>query len=131
MKAAHRDLNLLPFQTKWVGFGLLLISVIAIIITKATHLQPGAFAEELLKSLPILALLLVALSKNRTEDELTLRIRVRAMAGAFVFVCVYVLVMPFIDLISESDVQLVSGRQVLLSSLVMYFVLFYIQKRGR
>lgn len=125
----------LPYSFKMVGLILIALTIIFAIITKAAHIEYIHVHRSLFRTLTlnalILSLLFITMSKDKVEDEMTLQIRLRAMSFAFLWGVCYVVLMPFIDILFNDPVRTLSAQQLVLSMLIFYLLMYYIQKATR
>ncbi len=76
-----------------------------------------------------LGLFFFALSKNKIEDERTLGLRLKAMAFAFLWGVLYVVVWPLVNHLFKFSLKALSGQQVMFSMLIVYLIIFFLQKK--
>jgi hypothetical protein len=124
----------LPVYIKWVGVIIILLALIHGVLMKALNVEMQPDQKELFRIFTmnafILGLLFIALSRDRFEDERIISVRVKALAWAFIWAVIYVIVSPFIDLLFKDPVEDLSGQQVVMSMLLIYLLMFYLQKKG-
>ncbi len=79
-----KEVGLLPFYFKNIGLGILLFLLLSVLFNEFTLYWEDykTTCASLFKTLFIIALLFILISKNRIEDERTLQIRIKAYAGA-------------------------------------------------
>ena len=73
-----RKMGLLPHSYKKIGLGLLLVSVVSWVFI-ANSAAPSEFLRVLAQNGVLIGLLLLSVSKDKTEDELTVRLRLRSL----------------------------------------------------
>ncbi len=84
----------LPNYFKRIGFGVFILSFLALFINKFTF---NDLDFRLISKYGMLVgLLLVSISKEKIEDELIIRLRMQSYTFAFVFGVIYALVLPLI-----------------------------------
>lgn len=134
-KANTREGFLLPGYFFKIGLGFMISGLAASLIIKLVLTGWDPIRMELLKTgvlnCFILGLLFIAWSKDKVEDEMTLAIRLKAIAWAFAWAAIYVIVKPFVDFLMTSQIEKVSGTQVVLSMLIVYLLVYYLNKRIR
>lgn len=92
----------------------------------------GENAKVIAKSGVLVALLLLAITRNNIEDELTLRIRLKAFTASFIYGVAIVILEPFINLLFGADLLSDKGvTELLISMFFFYFIVMFIMKRRR
>ncbi|MDD4216802.1 MAG: hypothetical protein PHZ24_05655 [Bacteroidales bacterium] len=132
MDKTQKDFNLLPPIFKKIAFGIILIVILFVIlnVTKVLRIDKQ-IAKTITMSFFLIALLLLAITKNKIEDELTLRIRLKAFAASFLYGVAFVIVKPFVNLLFDGTFLLDMGvEQLLLSMFFFYFIMMFIMKRS-
>ncbi len=130
MQTNQKDIKLLPNYFKKIAWGLLAIILLIVILKLSNVLQiDKELLINVIQSGVLLALLLLALTKDKIEDELTLKIRVSAFAGAFIFVVGFVILLPFINVIKGDGFT--SNHHVFGLLLMMFFIYFGIFSRAK
>jgi len=133
MNTNQNELRLLPNYFKKIAWGLLAVILLIVILKIVKVLRIDTeLLKNIIQSGVLLALLLLALTKNKIEDELTLKIRVSAFAGAFVFGVGFVVLYPFVYVIigdGFTSNQNVFG--LLVTMFFFYFGIFYSAKKNR
>lgn len=126
---------LLPHTFKKIGFLLLILPFLLAIIFRMRIIELATSQMELLKYLGfnvlIFGLFLIMWTRDKVEDELTMALRTKSMALALmisVFGCAF---KPLSDLLLHQKITDLNGQDVLFSLLAVYFLLFYLQKKGR
>ena len=132
-KKKKLDLVLFPGYFKVLGVALVLLAFVVPITIKLLHIEVGLdqkeFFREIVFSAINLGLFFFALSGNKIEDERTLGIRMKAMAFAFLWGVLYVVVWPLVNYFFKFSSKALSGQQIMLSMLIVYLIIFYLQKR--
>lgn len=62
---------------------------------------------------------------------MTVVIRLKAMAWAFSWAVLYVIIKPIVDLLFKDPIQDLTGQHVVMSMLLVYLIIYYLQKIGR
>lgn len=128
-------LRLLPNYFKRVG--LLLVALAALVFIYLVTVRPFFTQNEkelikvILATIVILALTVIALSRDKVEDELVQSIRLRSTAVAFIFGIVHTIVYPFSSLLIEGTLEKTGSYDVVFNMLVTYLIVFAILKRAR
>ena len=89
-------LDFLPYRYKSMGFIVLALSLIGLAFIYFAQVDFIVF-KEVLKSLLLLSMLLISVTKERSEDEYTLRQRAKSYIFAFVFTVLYAIFQPYVD----------------------------------
>lgn len=128
------EFGLLPNYFKKIGIVIMLLSVIPAIMIKALHIKLGVTSKEFLKLLTInifiLGLLFIAWSKDKIEDEMTVALRLKSMGFAFIWAIFYVIIAPFVNILVNYPTD-ITGQSLVLSMLLVYLFMYYVQKKGR
>jgi len=133
MNKSQNDLRLLPAFFKKIGFTIFLLSVlwVALSISKIIAIEKD-FAMTIFQTGVLTSLLLLALSRDKTEDELTLKIKLKALAASFIYGVGIVIFEPLINLLfGDSFVIDIEAQQLFISMFLFYFIMLYITKRNR
>jgi hypothetical protein len=89
----------LPNKFKKIGFGLFIASVISTItfsfIIESMNYQH--LLDKIVKTVAILGLLLISISREKIEDELIIKLRMQSYSYAFIVGVLFFLIMPFIN----------------------------------
>ena len=127
--------RLLPGYFKIIGLGLMILAFapeVIIILNKVSILAPQKELLKLItKSVFILGLLVIALSKDKIEDEMTFTIRLNAMAWAFLFAVFMVITEPFVDILLSGSADVISGTHIVVLMLGFYLLMYYLLKLKR
>lgn len=121
-------LRLLPHYFKRVG--LVLIALTALTFITLVTIRPEATqsikdtVKLLLVSSLILAMMLIAISRDKMEDELTQLVRLKAMALAFIYSVISTLVYPLITLVFDGSGTKISSHELVFNMLVIYLLTF-------
>jgi cytochrome bd-type quinol oxidase subunit 2 len=123
----------LPNYFKKIGGGFILLAIVAPIVINLSEFHFADSSKEIARTIVfdlfILGLLLVTLSKDKVEDEMTLALKLKSMAGAFVFGAVFTLVYPFLGLIFNEPLKLISSTQLIMTILFVHIITYYGLKR--
>jgi membrane protease YdiL (CAAX protease family) len=126
---------LLPRYFRVVGLGSVLIAFAVMLLYKLSStellLENTEVLKELTMNLIILGLFFIAWSKDKVEDELTLLVRLRAVAWAFGFSVLNVIFNPIVSLLIGSKAEMISGQQAMLTMILAFLIMYYIQKKSR
>ena len=123
--------KLLPYRYKQIGFMGVCFTVatfIALLFAGLTNPHAKAIITPVLQLCLILSLLLVIISKEKTEDEFVQQIRIRTLAGAAIAVIVMAIVdIVFWKLIYPQE-QGNSLPQAVVSIQIFYIIFFHYNK---
>ena len=126
---------LLPMYFKSIGLAVMILAIVSAIIINALSVEMVQSQKEVFRVFTlnafILGLLFIAWSKDKIEDEMTVIIRLKAMAWTFTSAVLCVIIVPVIDLLLKNPIANISGRQIVMSMLFFYLLIYYFQKRGR
>jgi len=127
------ELRLLPKYFKKIAFGIMLATLCFILLFVSEIITTDKeVTKTISKSLFLISLLILSMTKNKIEDELTLVIRLKAFAASFIFGVLIVIIDPFINLLFEGAFLLNKGvTELLISMLLVYFSMVFIMKRNR
>ena len=89
-------LRFLPYAYKPIGFIALALSIAGLGIIYFMKVE-AMLIKEVLKSLLLLSMLLVSVTKEKSEDEYTLRQRAKSYILAFVITVLYAIFQPYVD----------------------------------
>ena len=117
-------LRLLPTYYKKVGFGIMILSVLIVILSK-TLIIDKEIGLIISKASFLISLLILALTKNKIEDELTLRIRLHAFVTSFLFGVVLVIFDLFMKLYFRDGSSLLSDNEPVAVLVFMFFTYFF------
>jgi hypothetical protein len=89
----------LPNKFKRIGFGLFIASVISTVIFSfiIESMNNQHLLDKIVKTVAILGLLLISISKEKIEDELIIKLRMQSYSYAFIVGVLFFLIMPFIN----------------------------------
>ncbi len=125
----------LPNSYKKVGWGLLIISFAFLIVTKFLD-GDYLLINSIVKKIVLVALLIVAISKDEIEDELVESLRAKAFSFSFIFGVLFVLVQPFINYVAllvlkpeKAQFKDLGDFQILWFLLIVYLTAFWFLKR--
>ena len=129
------EIGLLPNIFKKVGIAVMLLAFVPAIVAKAVNIPLTAANKEVFRLLTmnafILGLLFVAWAKDKVEDELTFAIRLKAMGWAFIWAILFVIIKPFVNMLFNDPVADMKSQELVLSMLIVYLLMYFIQKKGR
>lgn len=125
----------LPNYWKKIGWGVLIISIFFLILTKFFD-DDYLVIKSILKKLTLVGLLIVAISKDKIEDELVENLRGKAFSFSFIIGVVYVLVQPIINYAAflvvkpeRAKFEDLGDFQILWFLLIVYLMTFWFLKR--
>ncbi len=133
MKKIQQDLRLLPGSFRKVAFGIMVLSGLLVLLSilKVLTIDKEIVAS-IAKSVFLIALLLLVITKDKIEDELTMRIRLKAFAASFIYGVVFVIIEPFINvLFGDSFLSNKGAMELLISMFLFYFIIKFIMKKSR
>jgi hypothetical protein len=118
----------LPNHFKKIGFGIFILSFIAMFIVAFTINDPQL--RQFTKYGILFGLLIISISKEKIEDEYIIKIRMQSYTIAFIIGVAYALVLPFVDFLVDyflkEDAQLKDmGDFMILWMLLFVQVLFF------
>lgn len=128
-------LRLLPNYFKKVG--LLLVTLAALVFVFVVTVRPDtkpdtkALVKLILATLVILAMTVIALSREKIEDELVQVLRLRAIAFAFICAIVHTIVYPFSSMLIDGTLEKAGSYDVVFNMLILYLLIFSVMKRAR
>jgi len=133
MNKIQKDLLLLPVLFKKIAFGIMVLCVLFVVLSlsKVLTIEKGV-VKTITSSGLLMSLLLLAITRNKTEDERTLRIRLQAFAASFIYGVGVVIIEPFINLLFDNNFLSDKGvTELLISMFLFYFLMVFIMKRNR
>lgn len=132
MKAEDR-LRLLPYYWKWIASALLIVALLLLGLSAMDILSEGfAGVKFVAKDIALLALVLLAITRDKDEDEMTIQIRLSAFTASFIYGCGFVILFPLVDLLIGGKLYFSMGSyQLLLTMLIFYFIVYYLAKSRR
>lgn len=115
---------LLPSVYRKIGIVLTIVSSIALILFFWTGTEQ-VFFKELTKALLLLSMLVISISKEKTEDEYTMSLRTKSYALAFIVGVLYTIFQPYINYGVDT---ILSAEKVTFTQLgsfpIIWFMLF-------
>jgi hypothetical protein len=127
--------GLLPNYFKKIGIVVMILTFIPAVIVKAMDISMMQAQKELFKLMTmnmfILGLLFIVWAKDKVEDEMTIALRLKSMGVAFIWAVLYVVLKPLIDVLFKDPIADFKAQELVLSMLLVYLILYYIQKKGR
>lgn len=134
-KIKKKPAVLLPNYFKKIGFIVIFLAFIPAISKKMLDIEILIAQKEVLKvftlNVLILGFFFVAWSRDKLEDEMTVALRLRSVAFAFAFAVSSVILSPVVDLLFKDPIQESTGQSVVMGMLIMYLIVYYLQKIGR
>lgn len=126
------EIGLLPNLFKKVGIAIMFGAFIPAVIVKALNIELTSVNKVDFKLLTlnafILGLFIFAWAKSKVEDELTVAIRMKAMGFSSMWAVMYVIFNPIIDMLFHDPIADLKGQELVLSMLLVYLLLFNVQK---
>ena len=120
-----------------IGIGIFIATFVSFIVLKLISLN-GDFTKLILRSIMLISLLVISVSKDRDEDELVKLIRVQSYALAFVIGVLFAVIQPVVNylvgLVVSTDKTIYTNLgdfQVLIFMLMIQLNFFYFLKRMR
>ena len=127
----HPGTGLLPGYFKSVGIGIIALVILTLIILKVTGMHKTPAPREMSLNVFILGLLFIAWSEDKVEDEMTIALRLKSLGFAFVQGVLMIILEPFIDILFKNPVEMHSGQGLVIDILMVYLMIYYLQKKGR
>ncbi|MCL6217420.1 hypothetical protein [Zunongwangia pacifica] len=127
----NKDLKLLPYKFKIVGYALLAISILVFIgaFTEIISVEK-AIIKNVLFNLVLIAFLILAISKEKIEDERSMKLRLVAFAATFLYGVLFIIVSPFVNILFHGSFEIdIHAYQLLFTMFLWYFVVFYFMKK--
>jgi len=120
-----------------IGIGIFIATFVSFIMLKLISLN-GDFTKLILRSIMLISLLVISVSKDRDEDELVKLIRVQSYALAFVIGVLFAVIQPVVNylvgLVVSTDKTIYTNLgdfQVLIFMLMIQLNFFNYLKRMR
>lgn len=133
MNKTQKHLKLLPRSFRKVAFGVMILSGLLVLLSilKVLTIEKEIVAS-VAKSVFLIALLVLLITRDKIEDELTMSIRLKAFAASFIYGVIFVIMEPFINLLFGDGFLSNRGTmELLLSMFFFYFIIKFIMKKGR
>ncbi len=127
------ELISLPMYYKWVGVVLMVVSAGFIGYANLYDLDLSGENERykvLTLSGFILGAFFLAFSKEKEEDERLMVLKLRSLAISFAWAVIMVVIRPVLDVILGDELSLMSSQSIVLSMLIAYLLVYYLQKRN-
>ncbi|MDN3594937.1 hypothetical protein [Zunongwangia endophytica] len=127
----NTDLKLLPHKFKIFGYSILVISIVFFLLNIFDILFiEKELAKNIFWNTLLVALLILAVSKESIEDERTLKLRIIAFASTFLYGVGFIIISPFVNIIFEgrweNDIQ---AHQLLFTMFLWYFGIFFYTRK--
>ena len=90
--------------------------------------KPDAL-ELLFYTIIVTGLMTIAWTREQVEDEMVLHHRLKSMRNAFIATGIYVIAMPFLQLLNGFTINILSGTQLFIGTLLVYLISFSILKK--
>jgi len=122
----NKELKLLPNYFKKIGVAIFALTILLIIIFLNDIISVNReLGKSIITNIILIGLLIIALSKEKTEDERTTKLRLIAFASSFIFGVAFVIVMPFVNVLFDGNfLSDVSTAQLILTMFLWYFAIF-------
>lgn len=118
------NFKLLPHSYKKIGFAGLILSVVAVLFFRFA-MNDAATLLSVSSKLVLVFMLLISISKEKIEDEMISKLRVQSYSFAFVMGVGYALVMPLVDFLVDSAIEMKQSDYTDMSSgIILWFMLF-------
>jgi len=124
----------LPQDFKKVGAIVAIVSFICLIMSKFA-MDTGPEIKDLLRSIMLIGMMLIVMSKEEHEDERIDKIRNKAFAGSFILGIIFSLAQPFVNFAVEnlfSDPEPyadISAFQVIFIMITFYLMFLRLMKK--
>lgn len=130
MKNAYIGLKLMPYTVKIIGQILLIITILLFPIGffVNTDMFQKYISNEHIKLLMILALTLIAFSKEKRFDELLMRIRIQNLATMFMLFSLTFVLRTFSDIVGY-EINKMGTFHLLVFAYIMFFYFQFMAKR--
>jgi uncharacterized membrane protein YvlD (DUF360 family) len=127
--------GLLPNYFRKAGIAVIVLAFVPLVIARAANITLSPSSNEVFRLLSmnafILGLLFIAWARDKVEDELTIAIRQHSMLVAFIWGVLNVIIKPFIDMLVKDPVTDLKAQELISSMLLIYLVLYFVQKKTR
>jgi hypothetical protein len=127
--------GLLPNYFRKAGIAVMVLAFVPILIVRAVNFPLSPASKEAFKLLSmnafILGLLLIACARDKVEDELTIAIRHKSMIMGFIWGVLYLIIKPLIDMLVKDPITDLKGQELVLSMLLVFLLMYFVQKKGR
>jgi len=127
----------LPNRFIKIGIGIFIVTFVSFFVLKLISLNSD-FTKLILRSIMLISLLVISVSKDKEEDEMVKLIRVQSYALAFVIGVLFAVIQPVINylvgLVVSTDKTIYTNLgdfQVLIFMLMIQLNFFYFLKRMR
>ncbi len=89
----------LPNKFKAIGLGIFIVSLLFTLALPFTleNYEHNNLFDKAVKSLLLLGLLVISISKEKVEDELIITLRMKSYSYAFIGGVLYVMIMPYVN----------------------------------
>ena len=133
MNKVQQDLRILPTNFKIAAYRIMFLCglFVALSISKILAIDKE-IVKTISKSVFLISLLLLALTRDKIEDELTLRIRLKAFTASFIYGVGIVIMEPFINLLFDGSFLSDKGvAELLITMFFFYFAMMFLMKKNR
>jgi uncharacterized membrane protein len=133
-KRNKSQLMFFPVYFKWIGIILMVLAACLIGYANISDLDLSGEHEKfrvLTLSGFILGAFFLTFSKDKEEDEMTMVLRLRSLAISFAWAVIMVVIRPVLDILFGDEMTMMSSQSLILSMLIAYMLVYFIQKRNR
>jgi len=121
---------LLPVSFKFIGIGIAVLAIVAMIITYYLDSTHKIFFKDLFMHLILIGLFFICISRDKNEDERVKGLRYRAFAFAFVLGTGILMLLPFINLLLSGLFDQVLEWEFqsfffIMSSYLFYYLMYF------
>jgi uncharacterized membrane protein len=123
----------LPVYFKWIGIVLMVISAGMIGYANLNDLDLTGEHERfkvLTLSGFILGAFFLAFARDKEEDERLMALKLRSLAISFSWAVIMVVIRPVLDIVFGDEMAMMSSQTLVLSMLIAYLIVYYLQKRN-
>jgi type IV secretory pathway VirB3-like protein len=125
--------NFLPVVFKKIGLAIILLSIVFIIAVKLAYVSINVLQHEVFRVISfnaiLLGLLLIAISKDKTENETSHAYRLKAFSWTFTWTVLAFIIRPLVDLLAGDAIDVIPGQVVIMNMLLGYLLLYYSLKK--
>jgi CDP-diglyceride synthetase len=123
-----------PNYFKKIGVILIISLIVIIFILKGLHYNFNSALKGNIKTIGItlinIGLAFIALAKDKIEDEMFIHLKLKSIYGAFSFGIVFTLIYPFLDIVSNDEIQTISSQQLVTMMLLSHITTCFLLKRS-
>lgn len=124
--------NLLPRYWKMIALGIFVLVMAMWFINAAnpefTNIDPYKFSW-ILKIIVLVSLLLFVSTREKEENKRTATLRSKSLQSAVTFGAYYLVYEFFVEILFQGqNAEIISGYELMMLMLVLYYLSFYIKK---